>query len=89
VGTQESTRQGRELTACLTELLDRSRQTAEAVAAIRATVWDQKQASARLGDRGQLLVRVSREATAVVSRLETVTAEIRTLGTSLSPGGRA
>lgn len=87
VATQESTRQGRELTACLTELLERSRQTAEAVAAIRATVWDQKQASARLGDRGQLLVRVSREATAVVSRLETVTAEIRTLGTSLSPGG--
>ncbi|HYV46535.1 MAG TPA: methyl-accepting chemotaxis protein [Myxococcaceae bacterium] len=89
VATQESTRQGRELTECLTELLERSRQTAEAVAAIRATVWDQKQASARLGDRGQLLVRVSREATAVVSRLETVTAEIRTLGTSLSPGSRA
>ena len=89
VATQESTRQGRELTTCLTQLLDRSRQTAESVVAIRATVWDQKQASARLGDRGQLLVRVSREANAVVSRLETVTAEIRTLGTSLSPGDRA
>ncbi|HEY8208057.1 MAG TPA: methyl-accepting chemotaxis protein [Myxococcaceae bacterium] len=89
VATQESTRQGRELTTCLTDLLERSRQTAESVAAIRATVWDQKQASGRLEDRGQLLVRVSREASAVVSRLETVTAEIRTLGTSLSPGGRA
>ena len=89
VATQESTRQGRELTACLTDLLERSRQTAESVGTIRATVWDQKQASARLGDRGLLLSRVAREASAVVGRLETVTAEIRTLGTSLSSGGRA
>jgi methyl-accepting chemotaxis protein len=88
VATQESTRQGRELTACLVDLLDRSKRTAEAVADIRTAVWEQKQASVRLGDRGQLLIRVSREASAVVNRLETVTAEIRTLGTSLSPERR-
>ncbi|HVE83019.1 MAG TPA: methyl-accepting chemotaxis protein [Myxococcales bacterium] len=88
VATQESTRLGRELTSCLVDLLERSQRTADAVGAIRAAVWEQKQASARLGDRGQRLIRVSREASAVVNRLETVTAEIRTLGTSLSPERR-
>lgn len=91
VATQDSTSQGRALTARLVELLEASRRTADAVEEIRGAVADQQQQSARLAERAALLIRSSSRGEDAATHLASATGDLKMLmrRLSLSPATAA